>query len=266
MVFGWFRNRRRRRLLAQPFPEAWERILEEDFALWPELSESERSKLKQSIQIFVAEKNWEGCGGLQLTDAMRVLIAAQACLLGLGFDELYFDHVLSILVYPDAYRAPGDQNPGDWIHTEGGSPRMGEAWWQGPVILSWKHSLAGAREETKGENLVLHEFAHQLDMLNGRTVDGTPPLEDQAQLDRWIEVMTEGYQQLIRDCRRGHPSVMSCYGTTNVGEYFAVATESFFSRPLKFRSEFPAVYEVLAEYYQQDPAGRRLQFGFQKSV
>ena len=257
MVFGWFRKRRRKRLIASPFPQEWERILEADFALWPALTESEQTKLRQAIQIFVAEKNWEGCGGLELTDAMRVIIAAQACLLGLGLDELYFDHVKSILVYPDAYRVPDAQSSSNWIQIEGGSPRMGEAWWRGPVILSWKHALAGAREETNGENLVLHEFAHQLDMLNGRTVDGTPPLENQEQLDRWIETMTEAYETLTHHCRHGQPSVMSYYGTTNVGEFFAVATESFFSEPVDFRIEFPDVYDRLVEFYKQDPVKRR---------
>jgi MtfA peptidase len=256
MVFGWFRKRKRKRLLAEPFPESWEQILNRDFQWWPALSAEEQSKLRAAIRIFTAEKNWEGCRGQVITDEVQVLIAAQACLLGLGFEELYFDHVPTILVYPDAYRAPDNLGQSNWIQTEGGSPRMGEAWWQGPVILSWKHSLEGARGDAEGDNLVLHEFAHQLDMLNGRSVDGTPPLSDSEQLDRWVEVMTAAYRQLIRDCRRGRPGVMSCYGTTNEGEFFAVATESFFSQPLDFQLEAPELYDLFAEFYRQDPAAR----------
>jgi len=208
------------------------------------------------MQVFIREKNWEGCGGLQMTDEVKVVVSAQAGLMVLGLNDLYFDHVLSILVYPDAYRVPGATMNSAGIIDEWGSARMGEAWWRGPVILSWRHSLEAARGEVD-ENLVCHEFAHQLDMMNGRFVDGTPPMESAEQAEEWERVMEEGYRQLSHNCRRGVPGIIRCYGMTNPGEFFAVSTEAFFAAPVALRAEYPDVYKVLKDFYKQDPAARR---------
>ena len=256
MVFGWFRRRRRAKLLAQPFPDEWQEILDTNLSIWPKLTLEEQNRLRDSIRLFVSEKNWEGCGGLEMTDEVKVTIAAQVGLLSLGFNDLDFDHVLSVLVYPDSYRVPGAKNAHSWIINETGSPRMGEAWWQGPVILSWRHALSGANGTSFGENLVLHEFAHQLDMLNGREVDGTPPMSSQDELDRWVNVMTREFNQLVHNCRHRIRSVLSCYGTTNPGEFFAVSTEAFFAAPQELREELPELYSLLSDYYRQDPAER----------
>jgi MtfA peptidase len=208
------------------------------------------------VQVLVAEKNWEGCHGLTLTEEMKVTIAAQACLLVVALPEdIYFDHVLSILVYPTGYIAP--ETPigrGGIVIDEGGQARLGEAWWRGPVILSWEHALAGGRLTTPGHNLVLHEFAHQLDMMNGRTVDGTPQLSNVEQMRRWAAVMEPAYQQLIHECEHDGHGFIDCYGATNRAEFFAVLTESFFERPESLKSHKPQVYEVLSHYYRLDPA------------
>ncbi|MFN0198467.1 MAG: zinc-dependent peptidase [Planctomycetaceae bacterium] len=256
MLFRWLTNRRRRRLLAQPFPQEWESILNVNVRHFLLLNNDERTKLRNLVRVFVAEKNWEGCLGLRLTDEIRVTIAAQACLLLLGFDDEYFDHVLSILVYPTAYVAPDKTITKGGIEIEERSNRMGEAWFQGPVILSWIDAAAAGRGEAKGHNVVMHEFAHQLDMLNGQSIDGTPPLSSTAQYDRWQEVVHREYDRLVNDCRYRRWTVLDCYGSSDIGEFFAVATESFFEQPDELEEERPDLYAVLQAFYRQDPARR----------
>ena len=204
--------------------------------------------------MFVAEKNWEGCNGFEITDETKVTIAAQACLLVVGLQNVYFDHVLSILVYPNSYVAQTVETTRGGVVVEGGNARLGEAWWRGPVILSWSDVLSGGRRESSGSNLVFHEFAHQLDMMNGRTVDGTPPLKTREQLRRWVEVMEPEYRRLVEDCRRGHHRLIDCYGATNVAEFFAVLTEVFFERPQSLNMHHRQVYDVLSDYFRLDPA------------
>lgn len=256
MFFQWFRQSRRHRILEQPFPEEWLAVLQRNVYHYSRLSAEEQAKMRDDVQILVAEKNWEGCQGFTVTDEVKVTIAAEASLLLLGFEDQYFDRVLSVLVYRDAYRAQGQNIARGGVILEGDSDRQGEAWYRGPVVLSWADALAGARHRTRGDNLVLHEFAHQLDMQNGRMVDGTPPLESAEKYRRWQEVLSSEYERLIRDCERGHPTVLDCYGTTNVGEFFAVATERFFERPGKLAARHPDLYEIFRDYYRQDPAER----------
>ncbi len=256
MLFRWLKKRRRTKLLALSFPAGWDAILEKNVRHVGELSDAERFKLRDLVHIFVAEKNWEGCHGLQMTDEIKVTIAAQACLLLVGIGDLAFDHVLSILVYPTPYVAPGKMITTGGLVLEGDSNRLGEAWYRGPVILSWADALASGRGETVGHNLVIHEFAHQLDMLNDRVVDGTPPLDTNEQYERWQDVMGTEYEQLVETCRHGHRSLLDCYGATNVAEFFAVATECFFERPDRLQLRQPALYAVLRDFYQQDPAKR----------
>jgi Mlc titration factor MtfA (ptsG expression regulator) len=164
--------------------------------------------------------------------------------------------VKSILVYPDAYVAPGKTITKGGVVLEGESAREGEAWYRGPVVLSWADVLDGGRLQSGGDNLVFHEFAHQLDMLNGRVIDGTPILETRIQYERWTEVINEHYERLVHDCRRGRPTLLDCYGATSVGEFFAVATEAFFEQATALERRYPDLYTVLRDYYRQDPAER----------
>ena len=254
MLFRWLTRRRRRRILSRPFPEEWQEILRLNVRHWQQLQPQQQARLRQLIQVFVAEKNWEGCRGLVMTDEIRVTIAAQACLLVVAQDDIYFDHVLSILVYPDAYVAPEVEITRGGVVIEGGEPRLGEAWWRGPVILSWQDVLAGGRGEIPGRNLTIHEFAHQLDMLNGRVVDGTPPLADAGQVRRWIDVMEPAWRDLTDACGRGHRGFIDCYGATNVAEFFAVLSEVFFEEPHQLLRHHEDVYSVLRDYSGLDPA------------
>jgi hypothetical protein len=250
MLFSWLRNRRRRKLLAKPMPDAWLGYLRANMAWHNLLGATDQSRLHDILRIMAAERNWEGCGGLSISDEIKVTVSGQAALLLLGLtDHDYFSRVSSILVYPSGYRAPADRD-GD-----GHEGRLGEAWYRGPVILAWDAVLAGGRDRDAGRNLVLHEFAHQLDFLDGYA-DGTPPLRDDDQRKRWHNVMTAEYQRLIRESEHGRPMVLDEYGTRNPAEFFAVATECFFGRAVAMSRRHPELYELLKDYYHQDPAQR----------
>lgn len=252
MIFSWLRKRRRRQILAQPFPPEWLHYLEQNVLHYRYLSGAEQARLRDDLRILVAEKNWEGCGGLGMTDEIKVTIAAQACLLVLGMEHNYFDRVKSILVYPYGYHAEGREAGGI---LESPSARLGEAHYRGPVILSWAEVLEDGRRPSHGKNLVYHEFAHQLDMLDG-VINGTPPLKSRAQAERWKEVMTAEYESLIRASEHGRATLLDQYGATNEAEFFAVATECFFDRPVPMQQRHPQLYQLLGEYYNQDPAAR----------
>jgi Mlc titration factor MtfA (ptsG expression regulator) len=226
MLFSWLQRRRRAKILAKPFPPAWLTYLHQNAAHYQYLSETEQDRLRNDLRIFIAEKNWEGCAGLTITDEIKVTIAAQACLLVLGMEHNHYDRVLSILVYPSSYRAQSGDDSRDAIYDERNA-RLGEAHYRGPVILSWEEVLKDGRQPARGHNLVFHEFAHQIDFLDG-VVDGTPPLKDDAQARRWHDVMTDEYQGLIRESEIGKATLLDQYGTTNEAEFFAVATECFF--------------------------------------
>lgn len=254
MIASWIRNRRRRKLIAQPFPAEWLRHVMRNVRHYQLLSENEQARLRDDLRIFIDDKYWEGGGGLELNDEMKVTIAAQACLLTLNIDHDYYKRVRTILVYPNAFMVPERRQGRGGIISEGGI-NSGEAWFRGPVILSWADAHGGGRGATGGRNLVLHEFAHALDMMDG-LVNGTPPLKDRQQYIQWHDVMTNEYQQLVQRAQRGEPTLLDQYGATNVGEFFAVATECFFQRPVELRAFHSRLYDVLRGYYKQDPAER----------
>lgn len=256
MIFSWLKRRRRRIWQAKPFPLEWEHYINENVNHYHHLSPAERSQLRSSVQVLVPEKNWEGCGGLEMTDEVRVTIAAQISLLTLGFKDEYFDRVLSILVYPTAYAAPEKVPTGGGMVLEVESHREGEAWYRGPVILSWSDVLSSGRGDEGGHFLVAHEFAHQLDMLNGAYTDGVPPLDNNRLAQRWETVMSSEFNRLRMECDQGFHTVLDCYGATNRAEFFAVATENFFQRPRLLSLRHPQIYSLLCEYYRQDPAVR----------
>jgi MtfA peptidase len=254
MVFSWLKRRRREKLLAEAFPAEWLRFLHQNVAHYDYLTEAEQAKLRDKLRIFIAEKRWEGCGGLQITDEIKVTIAAQACLLVLAMEEDdYFARVKSILVYPSGYRGPSERDGATGFVFD--DPREGEAWYRGPVVLSWADVQKEGRDPTQGKNLVFHEFAHQLDMLDG-AVDGTPLLRDPQQARKWRRVMTAEYEQLVEDSEHGEASLLDEYGAKDEGEFFAVATECFFTRPVEMQRRHSRLYALLRDYYRQDPAAR----------
>jgi MtfA peptidase len=254
MIFSWLRQRRRRRILTRPFPAEWLRYLDENVAAYRLLSGAEQAKLRDDLRVFVAERRWEACGGLEMSDEVKVTVAAQACLMALGLEDDCYDRVTSILVYPHGYLARNHgPHVGGGVVLEGTTGLLGEAHYRGPVILSWDEVLADGRHPEEGRNLVFHEFAHQLDMLDG-VVNGTPPLRSNEQRRKWRGVMTAEYHRLIAESEHGRATLLDQYGTANEGEFFAVATECFFNRPTAMSRRHPRLYELLREYYRQDPA------------
>lgn len=252
-MFGLLQRRRRARVAAQPIPDRWLEIIEQRVPLCARLDGPDRTELHRHLQIFLAEKHFEGCGGLVLTDEITVTIASQACLLLLHRESDYFPTVRSILVYPTTYVAPVVEETDDWLVTEGHEGREGEAWEHGIVVLSWADVQTDTADATSGRNLVLHEFAHQLDMEDG-SPDGTPPLPHRAMYADWQRVMSEAYARLQRAVKRRRPTVIDDYGATDPAEFFAVVTEHFFERPAELREVEPDLYGQLAGYYGHDDA------------
>ena len=230
----------------------------EELEFYQRLTADEQAHLQRDIRVFVAEKHWEGVHGLELTDAVRVRIAAHACYLILGLDLSCYDRTMSILVYPDSYSVPEQFAIRGGGVIKGRTHRLGEHWYRGPIILSWPDVLAAGRDGALTRNLVYHEFAHELDSLNGRSADGTPILDSPELARRWRPVMSRTYQRLCNDCRFGRPTLLDCYGTQNRAEFFAVATETFFQQPIPTQRREPELYAILSTYYCQDPAARIL--------
>lgn len=262
MFFGWLRTRRRQKLAARPFPPAWRDAIATNFAQFEFLTADERLRLEAIVHILIAEKNWEGCGGLALTDEIRATIAAQAGLLVIGLPNEYFDRVISVLVYPDSYLARETVPQPGGIVIEGHSARSGEAWEGGALVLSWADVLESGQVPDDGFNVVFHEFAHALDM-QGHGFDGTPLLESQSQYQTWAQVMSAEYRRLIRRTRRGLDTLLDPYGAVSEAEFFAVATESFFEQPLDMEEEHPELYALFRDFYRQDPAARFRQAGYE---
>jgi len=258
-MFEWWHERVRDKILEAPFPPAWEEIIARNVGHYARLTEDERARLHDLTQVFVAQKTWEGCGGLELTDEMRVTIAAQACLLVLELPHRMYRDVESILVYPSAVVRP-EQAQGVFVRSidllaSGPVALHGEAHRGGPVVLAWDRVLRDGKRPNDGHNLVYHEFAHKLDMLDG-SADGTPPLHDREALAAWAKACEAAFLELRAKAERGAPTLLDSYGATNEAEFFAVATEHFFDRPQSLREHLPALYDVLKTFYRQDPAAR----------
>jgi Mlc titration factor MtfA (ptsG expression regulator) len=258
-MFDWWEQRRRRRILAAPFPDAWRSTLRRNMRHFGYLDAGEAARLCELVQVFVAEKYWEGCGGLEMSDEIRVTIAGQACLLALGFEREPYSNVETILVYPSTVKPRRVEDP---IFA---APRivpdtqylLGEAHQRGPVILTWDAVRQGGRHPELGHNVVYHEFAHKLDMLDG-AVDGVPPLAGRPQYDRWVAVCTAAYEELRRGFDQGIETFLDPYGLSDQAEFFAVVTEAFFDEPVRLRNLHPELYAVLSEFYRQETAERQL--------
>lgn len=251
-MLGFFKHRRRARLRAIPFPEAWERIIERNVAVYRRLPAADRRELRGHVQVLLAEKHFEGCGGLELTDEIRVTIAAQAAVLLLHRETDYYPELKSILVYPSAYVVSEERPVGDGIWADGDEVRLGHtAPRLGALVIAWDDALRGARTMDDGSNVVFHEFAHQLDF-EDRAVDGTPLLA-REQYASWARVLSAQYDALRQATSAAQPTLIDQYGATNPAEFFAVLTELFFERPAELRARHPELYRELASFYRQDP-------------
>lgn len=258
MVFRWLADRRRTKILKSEFPAAWTSILESNVGAYPLLSADEQHRLRQLVQVFVAEKHFEGCGGLELTDEMRVTIAGTGCLMLLGRDHDLFSEVESILVYPSTIVA---RDLGRSVFdTSGrvvdeGQTVLGQAVQGGAVILAWDSALQGAKDARDGRNVVIHELAHKIDFIDG-AADGTPEFETHAERRAWSAALEPAFLAHKARATKGKKSFLDDYAVTNEAEYFAVASEAFFEQPRAFAKQLPDVYKSLAAFYNLDLATR----------
>jgi len=244
------------RLLRDPVPELWADIVRVNVPISKQLSEPDFDRLLKLIQVFLHQKHVEGAGGLEVTDEIRVTIAAQACLLLVWRDTGMFPGLTTVIVYPEAVvprhvqRIHGTMT----LETEPGETALlGESWGNGVVVLSWDSARQGAFDPRDGHNVVLHEFAHQLDQETGEA-DGIPAGMPLSALKPWAEVMEERFRQLRSARSEGRRTVMRSYGATNHAEFFAVATEAFFEKPRQLRTRKPDLYDILSDFYGVDPA------------
>lgn len=243
---------RLKRALARPFPDAWKRVLERNLPVYPKLPEPLRERLHGLIKQFLHEKHFSGAAGLDITDEMRVTIAGEACLLILNRPPAVYPMLRWIVVYPGAFVV--DYEDIDEAGVVDPEPRemLGESWGEGKVILAWDSVLRGARNFTDGQNLVLHEFAHQLDSESGYA-DGAPLLGGEHSYRSWAEVLTEAFELLQESSRSGRQSLLDEYGASHPAEFFAVATETFFERPHQMAQHHQRLFETLQAYYGLDP-------------
>jgi hypothetical protein len=253
VIFGLVKHRRRRRLRARQFPKKWLALIQHHIVFFNRLSAGDRAELLGHIQVFLAEKRFEGCGGFAITDEVRVTIAAQACLLLLHRRTDYFPDLLTILVYPLTYMVDEKRQIGEHVWEEGSVGRLGETGRRmGSLVLSWDAVKHGAADPADGKNVVLHEFAHQLDFEN-HAADGVPELATREQQLAWSEVMRSEFSSLRSADESGIPTLLDTYGATDPVEFFAVSVEAFFERPRALLARHPQLYAELRNYFHQDP-------------
>jgi Mlc titration factor MtfA (ptsG expression regulator) len=252
-MFDALKRWRRARIIARASldPALWQQTLER-LPFLRGLSDAEREGLRQSVILFLHHKSIHGAGGLKLDAGMQLLIAAQACILILNLDVDYYRGWVEVIVYPDEFVPKIEfTDEAGVVHTER-EPHVGEAWLQGPVILSW----ADVAPRVDGVNVVIHEFAHKLDMLNG-DANGFPPLHRGMAREAWSQVFGSAYADFCRRVDADENVAIDPYAAESPGEFFAVMSEAFFEIPRAVSGLYPQVYDQLRLFYRQDPAARR---------
>lgn len=248
------RRWRRQRIVEarRPSPHDWEAATA-GLPVLSGLSPAERARLQELAVLFLHAKSLEPVAGLELTEPMRLRIAALAALPVLGLDIDYYRGFYSVVIYPGSFRARHEHWEEDGTVHQVEQELAGEAWERGPVILSWEEVEASL--ELDGFNVVIHECAHKLDMLTGAT-NGLPPLHRGMQVRAWSEAFGAAYENLQRRAQAGEQTELDPYAAESPAEFFAVASEAFFELPHLLREVYPAVYEQLLAFYRQDPASR----------
>ncbi|QBG47731.1 zinc-dependent peptidase [Verrucomicrobia bacterium S94] len=235
---SWMKKHKFNRILSTPPPDHWRPLLKKTLPIVSCLDQKRWQELAGKMQVFIATKQFEGCGGLQVTEEMKIAVSAQACMLLLGRTIGIYPRLKTVLLYPHTY-------------TDGETARLGESWSSGVVVLSWDSVQGGARNFRDGHNVTFHEFAHQLDQESGNA-DGAPILGSNA-YQTWARVFSMEFNDLVKKTEKGRKDVMDEYGATNPAEFFAVATETFFEKPLQMKNKHPELFEKLLGYYKVDP-------------
>ena len=250
-AFG-FPKWRLKRVLRQPIDPQWQALLARNIPIYSRMSGELQHQLDKLVQQFLFQKKFVGCDGLEVDDQMRLTIAGQACLLLLNRHTKVYPALHTILVYPSAFMVPRKQVDEAGVVTEARQDLLGESWGDGRVVLSWDHVQRGAHDWTDGQNVVLHEFAHQLDSESGSN-NGAPYLGSETSYRSWSEVLSRDFANLRVDAMYRQQSVMDHYGATSPAEFFAVATETFFEKPWQMAERHGELYSELFKYYRVDP-------------
>lgn len=238
----------------QEFPDNWLEILRRRLLFYPNLPENLQHQLQNLIKVFLHDKRFVGCGGQEINDEIRVTIAAQACLLLLNRNSSQYDQLQSVLVYPSTFVAIRQVRDELGLVSTAHTELLGESWSQGKVVLAWDNVENGVLNLQDGHNVVLHEFAHQLDHETGAT-NGAPVLQTRGAYKSWAQVFSKEFEDLQRQASQQQQSLMDHYGATNPAEFFAVATETFFECPLQMHRNHEELYRELVDFYRVDPAG-----------
>jgi len=253
---GWLRNWKRRRILERhPLDEtAWRRARAR-LPFLAGLSADEERRLKEMAIVFLAEKEFTPVRGARLSEDDRLSIAVQACLpvLELGLD--WYDGWVGIVIHPADFRVRRAEADAHGVVHVWDDELAGEAWPGGPVVLSWEALDEAGTVARGGVNVVIHEFAHMIDMTGG-VADGVPPLPSRARRQAWIEVFDREFKRFCEDVDAGRDTLLDPYAAEHEAEFFAVASEAFFESPHALRSEFPDLYVLFSRFYRQDPAKR----------
>ncbi len=245
------RKKREEFLRTNPFPEEWSEIIIKRFPLYGKLPESLKTQLHGDIQIFLEEKYFEGCNGFEITEEVKLVIAAQACTLLLNRTNYVYPKLSGVLVYPSTYMH-SQTVMSEATRTEDDVPVAGLSYSSGLVSLSWSHVIGGAMNSNDGKNVVFHEFAHQLDNESGAT-NGFPRLESDTARE-WISVIDQEFQTFIHKIARHRKDVIDEYGATNPAEFFAVTTETFFEKPFQLKRKHAELFEMFQEFYKVNPS------------
>lgn len=252
-MFGWWTSARRRRLLSRNEPPGFREQLSEGIWQWKYLPHGVANAAADWTRIFMAEKYWEGCGGLTLAPHHQIVVAGQASLMTLAFPDWFFDRCQTLLIYPTDYVAPGITHMVDGqtgIHGE--QARSGQTSYRGPVIINWAAVSKAGRDHNEGHSLTVHELAHQMDLDNGPSGDGVPPLPGGVDSDRWQASFNDQLAELRRHVHHGYDVLVDDYGLTSPSEFFAVSSELFFQLPHELAELHPDLFDLLLAFYQRD--------------
>lgn len=244
---------RLRRALSTPLSVAALDILARNVSQYRGMAPALQQQLQTLVRHFLHQKTFVGCAGLVITEEMRITIAGQACLLLLNRYSRVYPGLDTILVYPDAFFAPRKEIDAAGVVHEAPRGLLGESWGDGRVLLSWQHVRRHGQAEPEAQNVVLHEFAHQLDSESGSN-NGAPYLGSAESYQTWSAVLSRDFEALRHDAAFGHvDGVLDPYGASSPAEFFAVATESFFEKPWALAARHPALYDEFGKYYRVDP-------------
>lgn len=244
---------RRRRLLGESLAPAQREVIVRHVPLVAKLPTPLAARHEGLVRLFLAEKEFVGCAGLSVTDDMRWSIAAQACLLLLNRHAGCFDDLRTVLVYPEAFYVEHEEVDELGVAHHGRRLLSGESWSEGQVVVSWADAKRGGALSADGHNVVIHEFAHQLDGADG-SVNGAPPLAGAMDAQRWAQTMRAGYETLVAAVARGQQGLIDDYGATHPAEFFAVLSEVFYEQSNALARDYPELYECMQAVYRIDPA------------